>query len=89
VREPRELRWIGRSALPGLYAAEHRFRIKSLPDGGVLFDQTERFHGMLIPFIRGRLQRTAAPALAAMNSALKARAERAEARVPTLGRAPS
>lgn len=79
LREPRELRWHGRWALPGLYAAEHRFRIESLPNGNVRFHQTERFRGLLVPFVRGRLNRSVQPAFQAMNAALKARAERVRA----------
>jgi hypothetical protein len=87
VREPRELRWFERWTLPGLYSAEHRFSIESLPDGGVRFDQTQRCRGMLAPFLRKRLQRTSTPAFNAMNAALKARAERAESNLAAAGRA--
>lgn len=89
VREPRELRWLGRWAMPWLYSAEHRFSIEPLPDGGVRFVQTQRYRGVLIPFLRRRLQRTAAPAFHAMNAALKTRAERAEMNLAAAGQAQS
>ncbi len=78
VREPRELRWFGRWAVPGLYSAEHRFGIESMPGGGVRFHQSELYDGLVVPFVRRRLQQLIEPAFNAMNVALKRRAERAE-----------
>jgi len=87
VREPRELRWFERWTLPWFYSAEHRFSIESLPNGRVRFDQTQRYSGVLVPFLRKRLQRTSTPAFHAMNAALKARAERAESHLAAAGHA--
>lgn len=78
VREPRELRWFGRWAVPGLYSAEHRFGIESLQTGGVRLHNGEQYRGLALPFARHRLQQIIEPAFAAMNLALKRRAERAE-----------
>jgi len=87
VREPRELRWFERWPVPGFYSAEHRFSIESLPEGGVRFGQTQRCSGMLVPFLRRRLQRTSTPAFHAMNAALKVRAERVESQLAAAGHA--
>jgi hypothetical protein len=78
VREPRELRWLGRWAMPGMYSAERRFGIESLPVGGVRFHHGEYYRGIVTPFARRRLQQVIEPCFAAMNVALKRRAERAE-----------
>ncbi len=78
VREPRELRWLGRWAMPGVYSAERRFGIESLTDGGVRFHHGELYRGVVIPFTKRRLQQVIEPAFGAMNVALKRRAERAE-----------
>ena len=78
LREPRELRWNGRWAIPGLYSTEHRFGIESLPAGKVRFHQSEQYSGLAVLFVRGRLQQLIEPAFGAMNEALKRRAERAE-----------
>lgn len=78
VREPRELRWLGRWAIPGTYSAERRFSIESLPGGGVRFHQVERYRGIVVRFTRRRLRQGMEPAFCAMNLALKRRAERAE-----------
>jgi hypothetical protein len=78
VREPRELRWFGRWAIPGLYSAEHRFGIESLPTGGVRLHNSELYRGAVVPMVQSRLQQIIEPAFNAMNVALKRRAERAE-----------
>jgi len=78
VREPRELRWLGGWALPGLYSAEHRFGIESRPDGRVRLHHGGKYRGVIVPFLQRRLQSTMQPAFDAMNVALKRRAERAE-----------
>jgi hypothetical protein len=83
VREPRELRWLGHWALPGIYSAERRFRIESLPRGGVRFHQNESYRGISIHFIQRRLQQVSESAFGEMNLALKRRAERAEGPAPT------
>ena len=44
VAEPgRELRWLGRFLVPGLFDGEHRFVIQPSPSGTVRFEQGERF----------------------------------------------
>jgi len=79
VREPRELYWLGKWGIPSVFASERRFRIESLAAGGVRFHQSERFRGAAVPFVWLGLRRDLTPAFRAMNDALKARAERAEA----------
>lgn len=79
VREPRELHWRGNWAHESLFASERRFRIESLADGRVRFHQSERFRGMAVPFLWAGLRRHLTSDFAAMNLAIKARAERAEA----------
>ncbi len=46
----RELRWLGRLIMPGLFDGEHSFRIE---DRGrsCRFHQTETFSGILVPFL--------------------------------------
>lgn len=44
VLEPsRELRWIGRLLMPGIFDGERRFVIESLPEGKVRFEHAEQF----------------------------------------------
>jgi hypothetical protein len=71
---PRELRWLGRVVLPGVFDGEHIFQIEPSGDGGSRFVQRERFRGLLVPLFGATLRKTEA-GFAAMNDALKRRAE--------------
>jgi hypothetical protein len=89
LREPRELRWRQKRAVPVLFATEHRFRIESLPAGGVRFHLTEQVQGLFASLLgRGR-QRTTEESFHLMNHALKARAERMDGRLATAAGRPA
>jgi hypothetical protein len=72
----RELRWLGRVLLPGLFDGEHSFRLEPFAGGRVRFVQSERFSGVLVPLFRGTLGRTE-EGFVQMNEALKRQAEAA------------
>ena len=74
-----ELRWVGRLYLPGLFDVEHDFLLEPLEGGSVLFTQRERFAGALASLIMPGLEAPLRQGLAAMNEAMKARAEAAAA----------
>lgn len=75
VLEPnRELRWLGRLVLPGIFEGEHIHELEEVAPGRTRYVQRERFRGLLVPFVRGILDSTER-GFRAMNSALKARAE--------------
>jgi hypothetical protein len=77
VAEPaRELRWLGRLLLTGVFDGEHIFRIEPLEGGRTRFVQAERFSGVLVPLFGKTLERTRR-GFEAMNEALKQRAEAA------------
>ena len=70
----RELRWLGRLFVPGLFDGEHRFVLESLDGGRCRFIQSERFSGLLV----GPLAKTLAATergFEQMNEALKRRVE--------------
>jgi hypothetical protein len=75
--EPTHLRWKGRLVLPKILDADHEFRIEALPDGRTRLTQDEHFSGLLAPVMARSLDRRTLPAFAAMNAALKERAENA------------
>jgi hypothetical protein len=77
VHEPRELRWRERWTLPGLFSSERRFRIEPLAAGGVRFHHGEKVTGIMVPLLAQRRRLRGESGFAAMNTALKARAERA------------
>ena len=81
-REPRELRWLERWSVPGLFRSERRFRIESLPEGGVRFHHSEQVQGIMVPLLSQRRRLRGRSGFDAMNSALKQRAERALATSP-------
>lgn len=72
----RELRWIGRFLVPGLFDGEHSFRLEQLPGGRTRFTQAERFRGVLVGLAGGTLEKTQL-GFEEMNRALKQRAEAA------------
>lgn len=78
VAEPnRELRWLGRLGVPGLFDGEHSFAIEPLDEGRVRFIQRERFGGLLVPLLAKMLDRDIRPGFEKMNRELKLRAESA------------
>lgn len=70
----RELRWLGRLLLPGLFDGEHSFRLEPLELGRTRFTQAESFSGILVPLLRKTLGKTQA-GFEQMNNALKLRVE--------------
>ena len=76
VAEPhRELRWLGRLLLPGIFDGEHFFIITSLSENRVRFTHGEKFSGVLVPLLRSTLEKGTKSGFEAMNEALKRRAE--------------
>src|ERR1043166_415244 len=70
----RELRWLGRFLLPGLFDGEHQFTLQAMASG-VRFTQSERFSGILVPLFRRSLDTDTKRGFLEMNLALKHRAE--------------
>ncbi|MEA2462139.1 MAG: hypothetical protein QOH90_2316 [Actinomycetota bacterium] len=75
----RELRWLGRLLVRGLFDGEHRFAIEPTARGSRLV-QEERFTGLLVPFLARGLRRGTLPGFERMNEALKRRVEGPTAR---------
>lgn len=72
----REFRWKGKLGLPGIFEGEHYFRLT--PDdasGSTELIHGERFTGLLVPLLRGSLDRDTRSGFEAMNRALKQRVE--------------
>jgi hypothetical protein len=75
VEEGRELRWFGKSLLPGFLNSEHIFTIEELQPGHVRFIQREVFDGFLTILFGKSLDVDVRQGLEDMNNALKKRAE--------------
>ena len=76
VEEGRELRWFGKSSLPGFLNAEHIFTIEELQPERVRFIQREVFDGLLTTVFGKGLDTDIRKGFQDMNDALKKRAER-------------
>jgi len=74
ARPGRELRWLGRLLLRGLFDGEHSLEIEPLGANRSRLTQAERFSGVLVRPLGGALGKTQ-HGFEAMNVALKARAE--------------
>ena len=73
----RELRWLGRLLVPGLFDGEHSFTIQPLEENRVRFVQREAFKGLLVPLFARSLGTNTQRGFEEMNRALKERAEMA------------
>lgn len=76
VEEGRELRWFGKSSLPGFLNAEHIFTIEELQPERVRFIQRELFDGLLTRVFGKSVDTDIRQGFQDMNDALKKRAER-------------
>lgn len=75
AQEGKELRWVGKSSIPGFLSGEHIFSIEEAGSGTVRFVQREVFDGILTSFFGRSLDDDIKRGLQEMNRALKARAE--------------
>lgn len=71
----RELRWLGKLFISGLFDGEHYFRIESVDEDRVRFIQGEIFSGPLVRLFAKSLDTGTLAGLREMNDALKKRAE--------------
>ena len=75
VAEPeRELRWLGRLIVPGLFDGEHYFLLEPIA-GGTRLTHGENFRGVLVAMMGDASFAAIESGFSAMNAALKARAE--------------
>jgi hypothetical protein len=73
VADPgRELRWLGRVLMPGVFDGEHYFLLQ--PDaGGTRLVHGEKFNGLLVPWLMRSFAAPTRAGFEAMNSALEQR----------------
>jgi len=77
VEPSRELRWLGRSLIPGFLKGEHIFTIEQLRSKQVRFIHREVFDGFLTSLFGKSLDRDVKKGFEEMNKALKVRVEHA------------
>jgi hypothetical protein len=76
VKPERELRWLGRLLVPGIFDGEHYFLLEPIGEERTRFTHGEKFSGLLVSIFGGTLAATE-EGFKAMNLALKQQAEEA------------
>lgn len=71
----RELRWIGRLLLPGIFDGEHQFQIESVGENRTRLIHREFLSGLLVPLLWQNLETQTRQSFEEMNRALKNRVE--------------
>lgn len=67
--------WLGKLWFSGIFDGLHVFEIKQTDSNSCTFIQSETFKGVLVPFLKNKLQTDTLQGFHAMNRALKTRAE--------------
>jgi hypothetical protein len=71
----REIRWIGRFIIPGLFDGEHIFEVIDNHNKTTAFIQREKFTGILVPFLKKLLNNNTRRGFDSMNNKLKEKCE--------------
>jgi hypothetical protein len=72
----KEFRWLGHLFIPGIFDGEHKFELKLNEDGTTNFIHSEKFRGILVPFLKKMLETTTKKGFESMNEKIKEMAER-------------
>lgn len=71
----KELRWFGKSMIPGFFNGERIFVLEPFQDNDTRFIHKEIFTGILVDLVGNRLDKDMYNSFVSMNEALKKRAE--------------
>ena len=71
IKENKELRWLKRALLPGLYNVEHIFKLSPQESGETLFEYHQQFSGLVSGFYFNRFEYSYLAGMKKMNQALK------------------
>jgi len=75
VEDGKRFGWLGCLLVPKIMDGEHWYEIEELAPERVRFSQYERFGGILVPFLKGMLEKKTKPSFRLMNEALKRHVE--------------
>ncbi|HYF98605.1 MAG TPA: SRPBCC domain-containing protein [Candidatus Saccharimonadales bacterium] len=75
VEPSRELRWLGKLTIPGIFDGERIFILEPIGDKQIRFVHKEIFAGLLVHLVGNRLDKDMYSSFISMNEALKKRAE--------------
>lgn len=70
-----EFKWRGRLLMPGIFDGTHRFQLIDNSDGTTTLIHSEKFRGILVPFMKKRLETETKIGFEQMNLDLKNRVE--------------
>lgn len=70
-----EFTWQGKLLMPGIFDGRHSFVFTALENGSTQLVQSEQFAGILIPFMKKKLDTEVLDGFKAMNTKLKERVE--------------
>lgn len=70
-----EFKWLGHFGIKGIFDGEHRFQLIDNVDGTTTFIQSERFSGILVPFLKKMLEIDTKNGFELMNEQLRKRVE--------------
>ncbi len=71
VDKPYYFSWKGKLFFSGLFDGYHYFKIEPIAENTCVVIQGEKFNGILVPFLRNKLQTETKNGFEAMNNALK------------------
>jgi hypothetical protein len=72
----KEIKWIGRFLVPGLFDGEHSLKLISNENGTTTFIQSEKFSGILVPLLKNSLLTNTKKGFENMNIKLKELSEK-------------
>lgn len=72
----KELTWLGRMILPGIFDGRHSFQFKANENGTTTLIHKEDFTGILVPFVKKKLDTEIKQEFKNMNEKLKELAEK-------------
>jgi hypothetical protein len=75
VEPPHELRWYGKSFIPGIFNGERIFTIEPLKKDNVRFVHREIFTGFIVSLVGDRLDKDMNQSFVVMNNAFKEKVE--------------
>jgi hypothetical protein len=70
-----KLEWLGHLLFPGIFDGAHRFELIDHGNGTTTLVHSERFKGILVPFMKKMLNGPTLDGFRLMNEAVKQRAE--------------
>lgn len=74
-KEEKELVWIGKPLVPGVFEGKHSFRFEGNTDGTTTFYHEEHFFGIMVPFMKKYLRGKATEGFKHWNETLKEKSE--------------